>query len=105
MKRFMIHYRFRLDDEAVEAWHRAVAEFISRVDSDPRLGGRVGYRCMKAKERGEYYHLAEAVDDDAIQALVQSDFFKRYTEETKRVAGGDVEVVPLETIAETRGSA
>ena len=28
-------------------------------------------------------------------------FFLRYTEETKRAAGGEVEVLPLEIVAET----
>ena len=47
--------------------------------------------------------IAEAENDEAIQSLVQQDFFKAYTEETKRVGGGHVDVSPLETIAETRG--
>ena len=104
MKRFLITYTFRLDDGAVDAWHRSVAEFISELQRDARLKGKITYRCMKARGRGVYYHLAEAHDDEAIEALTQSDFFKRYTEETKRVAGGEVLVSPLDTIAETVAS-
>ena len=104
MKRFLIRYTFRLDRDAVEAWHQHVAEFISALDSDPGLKGRITYRCMKVKEGSEYFHLAEAADDEAIKALQQREFFKRYTEETRRVAGGAVEVSPLETIAETNSS-
>src|SRR5262245_32825875 len=104
MKRFLITYTFRLDDASVDAWHEHVAEFISALDQDVRLKGRIHYRCMKAKDRGVYYHLAEARDDEAIQTLSQQDFFKRYTEETKRVAGGHVDVLPLEIVAETRTS-
>jgi len=33
--------------------------------------------------------------------LQANEFFSRYNEETKRVSGGTVEVVPLEIIAET----
>ena len=102
MKRFLVTYEFRLEDNAVEAWHRRVEEFIAALASDPELKGRVTYRCMKARGRAVYYHIAEAQDDEATQALVQSDFFKRYNEETKRVAGGEVEVSALDTIAETQ---
>jgi len=104
MKRFIITYTYRLDDASVDAWHRRVAEFISALESDAQLKGRVTYRCMKTRDRSVYYHLAEAQDDEAIQLLVGRDFFKRYTEETKRVAGGEVEVSPLVTIAETHGT-
>jgi hypothetical protein len=105
MKRFLIAYTFRLDSASVGEWHRRVAEFISALESDPELKGRITYRCMKTKDGADYYHLAEAVDDEAIKALGQREFFKRYTEETKRVAGGVVAVSPLETIAETARSA
>jgi quinol monooxygenase YgiN len=105
MKRFLITYTYRLENGSVEDWHRHVAEFISAVDNDPELKGRINYSCMKARDGAAYYHLAEAADDEAIKALQQREFFKRYTEETKRVAGGAVEVSPLETIAETGRSA
>jgi hypothetical protein len=56
---------------------------------------------MKIRDDSAYYHLATAADDQAIKTLQQREFFKRYTETTKRVAGGDVVVSPLEIIAET----
>jgi hypothetical protein len=48
-----------------------------------------------------HYHLAAAVDEQAIKALQQCEFFKRYTEKTRLIAGGEVSVSPLEIIAET----
>jgi hypothetical protein len=102
MKRFLIKYTYRLESGSVEEWHRHVAEFISALGSDPELKGRITYRCMKARDSADYYHLAEAADDEAPKLLSQREFFKRYTEETKRVASGAVEVLPLDTIAETK---
>jgi quinol monooxygenase YgiN len=104
MKRFLIRYTFRPETGAASEWHRHVAEFISAVDNDPALKGRLTYRCMKVRDGQEYFHLAEPVDDEAVKVLQSRDYFKRYTEETKRVAGGSVEVSPLETIAETSGA-
>ena len=101
MKRTLITYTFRLDDGSVEAWHRSVAEFISALENDPELKSKITYRCMKGKDSAVYYHLAESADDEATKTLVSRDFFKRYTEETKRVAGGAILVTALETIAET----
>jgi hypothetical protein len=66
------------------------------------LNGRIAYRCMKADNgSNEYYHLAASSDDEASRALQSRDFFKAYTDETKRVSGGTVEVLPLAIIAET----
>ncbi len=102
MKRFLISYTFRLDPQSEAAWHRRVAEFIAAVDEDPELKGRISYRCMKVRDSASYYHLAEAADEQAVQALQSREFFKSYTEETKRVAGGLVTVSPIQTLAETR---
>jgi hypothetical protein len=102
MKRFLIKYTYNPASGPVEDWHRHIKEFIAGLDSDPELKGRIGYLCMKAKDSANYYHIAEARDDDVPNLLQLRDFFKRYTEETKRVGGGTVEVLPLETIAETR---
>ena len=56
---------------------------------------------MKERDGDGYYHLAASSDDGATKALQSKDFFKHYTEQTRQVAGGAVEVVPLELIAET----
>jgi hypothetical protein len=101
MKRFLIKYTSQLEAAATEDWHRHVSAFIAELEADPGLKGRITYRCLKVRDGAEYYHLAEAADDEAIKALQQREFFKRYTEETRRVGGGLVEVQPLETIAET----
>jgi hypothetical protein len=102
MKRFLISYKFALDAGSEAAWHRRVGEFIAAIDGDPELAGRITYRCMKVKDSASYYHLAEAANDAAIQTLQQRAFFKSYTEETKRVAGGEVTVSSIETLAETK---
>jgi hypothetical protein len=36
-----------------------------------------------------------------VKTLQSREFFSRYTEKTELAAGGDVEVVPLELIAQT----
>jgi hypothetical protein len=57
---------------------------------------------MKIRDSSDYYHLAMAADDQAVKTLPERDFFKHYTEATKAVSGGGVEVLPLEIIAETK---
>jgi hypothetical protein len=99
MKYFLIKYRFKNGSE--EDWHRNIATFISALDGDPVLRGRISYRCMKASAGPDYYHLAAAADDDAVKLLQSREFFSRYTGQTDLVAGGDVDVVPLELIAQT----
>ena len=100
MKHFLIKYRFR--NGSREDWHQEIARFIAALEGDPTLRGRISYRCMKAKnESDDYYHLAAAADEDDVKALQANEFFARYTEATKKAAGGSVEVLPLEIIAET----
>jgi len=99
MKYFLIKYSFKNGSEA--DWHRQVRDFIAALDGDPALAGKISYRCMKAKNGADYYHLACAADEQAVGALQQREFFQRYTGATKRAAGGEVEVLPLEVIAET----
>src|SRR4029077_2862643 len=99
MKHFLIKYRFTNGTET--EWHQAIAQFISALDDDPDLKGKISYRCMKMRDNPAYYHLAAATDDQAIKILQQREYFKRYAETTKHVAGGDVVVSPLELIAES----
>jgi len=99
MKHFLIKYRRKPD--ADPAWHEQIAEFISRLNADPELSGKIHYRCMKTRDGSDYYHLAAAADDQAIKVLQSREFFTRYTAQTKAAAEGVVEVVPLEIIAET----
>jgi hypothetical protein len=101
MKHFLIKYR--LKNGSQDAWHRDITEFISALDGDPALQGKISYRCMKSGS--DYYHLATAVDDQAISALQARAFFSHYTAKTKLVAGGAVDVMPLEIIAETKRTA
>jgi hypothetical protein len=56
---------------------------------------------MKVRDDCHYCHLAAAVDEQAIKALQQREFFKRYTEKNRLIVGGEVSVSPLEIIAET----
>jgi hypothetical protein len=99
MKHFMIKYQFA--NGTTEEWHREIGRFISALDSDPELKGKIIYRCMKNRDDSSYYHLAAAADEQAIKTLQQRDFFKHYTEKTRQVAGGEVVVTPIELIAET----
>lgn len=99
MKHFMIKYRFSVG--SAEAWHQLVEQFVATLDNDPDLKGRIAYRCMRETGGAGYYHLAAALDKDAISALQSKEWFKRYNEETRKVAGGAVEVLPLEIVAET----
>jgi hypothetical protein len=99
VKHFLIKYRF--EQGSREEWHQAIAHFIEALESDPALAGKITYRAMKAEDP-EYYHLASAVDGDAVKALGEREFFKKYTETTEFVSAGGVEVVPLEIIAETK---
>jgi hypothetical protein len=100
MKHFLIKYR--LTNGPAEQWHQDIVRFISALDSDPALSGKISYRCLKGRGGFDYYHLAAAADDQAIQALQSREFFSRYTEQTKLAAGGEVEVLPLEIVAQTK---
>ena len=84
MKHFLIKYRLQ-DASQDAALHQDITEFISALDGDPTLQGKISYRCMKSGS--DYYHLATAVDDQAIRALRARAFFSRYTEKTKRSPG------------------
>jgi hypothetical protein len=99
MKHFLIKYHFKSGSE--EEWHRDIARFIAALDNIPALQGKIAYRCMKHRGGSDYYHIAAAADEQAIKTLQAQDFFAGYTEATKRAAGGEVEVLPLDIIAET----
>ena len=99
MKHFMIRYQFA--NGTTEAWHQEIGRFISALNDDPELKGKIVYRCLKNRDDSGYTHLAAAVDEQAIKTLQAREFFKHYTEKTRQVAGGEVVVTPLELIAET----
>jgi hypothetical protein len=103
MKRFVITYTHRPESGSVEEWHQRVQGFISALDGDPELRGRINYRCLKVKDRADYFHFVEALDDEVPDVLATRAWFKAYTAETKRVSGGEVQVLSVETIAETKG--
>ncbi|MGA6969984.1 MAG: hypothetical protein WBY93_00020 [Candidatus Binatus sp.] len=100
MTYFLIKYRFKNGTE--EEWHQEVARFIAEINNDPALTGKITYRCMKSRNGPDYYHLASAADEQSVQTLQAREFFKRYTERTKIVADGELEVLPLMIIAETK---
>ena len=77
MKQFLIKYRLKSGSE--ERWHQDIVRFISALDNDPALRGKISYRCMKARGGSDYYHLATAADDDTIKVLQAREFFLRYT--------------------------
>lgn len=99
MKHFLIKYHFT--NGSPDEWHQEITRFIAALESDPALSGRISYRCMKARDGGDYYHLATAVDDRAPDELGVRAFFEHYTKASAAAAGGTLEVVPLEIIAET----
>ncbi|KJC42655.1 hypothetical protein UP06_23105 [Bradyrhizobium sp. LTSP857] len=99
MKHFMIRYEFK--HGTTEAWHQEIGRFIKAINDDDELKGRVGYRCLKNRDDGHYFHLASVTDDAAQKALQSRDFFKHYTEMTRKVAGGEVTVTPIEMIDQT----
>jgi hypothetical protein len=99
MKHFMIKYTFKQGTR--EAWHAEIARFIAALENDPKLKGRIAYRCMNVRDSDDYYHLAAALDDTAPADLNEAAFFKHYTEASDAASGGTLEVLPLEIIAET----
>lgn len=99
MKHFMIKYEFR--NGTAEAWHQEIGRFIKAIDGDPELKGRIGYRVLKNRDDGSYFHLASVADDAAQKTLQSRDFFKAYQEMTRKVAGGEVTATPIEWIDQT----
>jgi len=99
MKHFLVKYTFK--EGTQEAWHAEIKRFIAALENDPKLKGRISYRCMKVRDSNDYYHVAAAADDAAPADLNAADFFKHYTEASDRVSAGLLEVLPLEIIAET----
>ena len=67
MKHFMIRYQFA--NGTPEEWHREVGRFISALDGDPELKGKIGYRVMKNRDNSSYFHLAAAADEQAVKTL------------------------------------
>jgi len=63
MKHFLIKYCFKHGSRA--EWHQDIARFISALESDPDLNGKISYRSMKVKGGDDYYHLASAEDERA----------------------------------------
>ncbi|MDE5442316.1 hypothetical protein GWG65_12825 [Bradyrhizobium sp. CSA207] len=99
MKHFMIKYEFK--NGTTEAWHQEIGRFIKAIDADPELKGRIGYRVMKNRDDGRYFHLASVSDEAAQKALQSRDFFRHYQEMTRQVAGGEVTATPIEMIDQT----
>ena len=100
MKHFMIRYEFK--SGTTEAWHQEIGRFIKAIDSDPELKGRLSYRVLKNRDDSHYFHLASVTDEAAQKTLQSRDFFKAYTEMTRKVAaGGEVTVTPIEVIGAT----
>ena len=99
MNQSVITYTFKASER--DAWHREVAAFIAQLDSDPDLKGRIAYRCLKERKGDRYFHFAAAADEAAVKALQGKAFFRAYQEATRSAGGGEVEVIGLESIAET----
>jgi hypothetical protein len=100
MKHFLIRYQFK--NGTAQEWHKEIERFIAALENDPTLNDRIAYRCMKSREGFEYFHVAAAADEQAVKDLGSRDYFKHYTGKSDAVSGGTVEVLPLETIAQTK---
>jgi hypothetical protein len=100
VKYFLIEYHFK--EGSVEEYHKDIELFISELDADPELRGRISYRCLKGVKDSAYHHLACVPDEQTLKIMQERDFFKRYSARVKAVAGGEVTVSPLELIAETQ---
>jgi hypothetical protein len=99
MKQFLI--RYRQTEGSTEDWHREIGKFIAAIDDDPALRGKIGYRCLKARDGADYFHIATVHEESGRLALQERPFFRHYTELTRRISGGTVEVLPVETVAQT----
>jgi len=99
MKQFLIKYRHT--NGSTEDWHKEIAKFIAGIDGDPALAGKVGYRCMKARDGQDYFHIATVHDNAGQAALQERPWFRLYQGKTREISGGTVEVVPLELVAAT----
>jgi hypothetical protein len=99
MKHFLITYTRK--NGTADALHEEAKRFVSALDSDPKIKGRIAYRCMRVRESDIYVHVATAADDAAPRDLAESQFFKDYTEAIDSAAGTSIEGQPLEIIAET----
>lgn len=101
MKRILIRYTFHPEASTEAEWHDRVKEFTTALAADAGLRGRITYTCMKAQEGREYVHIADVADDDVTKMLGERDYFRRYTEATRRVGGGKVTVTGMDIFAET----
>lgn len=98
MKHFLIKYQLKAGTE--DQRRQDMVAFIAAMEKDPAIKGKISYRCMKVPGKADYMHIV-AAQDEAVQALQSQPYFKNYTDQTKTAAGGSVEVIPLEVIAET----
>jgi hypothetical protein len=99
MKHFLIRYQLKAGTE--EQRKQEMIAFIAAMDGDPAMTGKISYRCARVRGGADYIHIV-AAEDEAVAALQGRDYFKAYTDQTKHAAGGAVEVIPLDVVAETR---
>jgi hypothetical protein len=99
MPQSIITYTFTTG--ARDDWHRQIAALVAAMNTDPDLKGRIAYRVLKERNGDRYWHIASAVDDAALKALQDKDYFRRYQAANRRIGGNSHQVVGTETIAET----
>jgi hypothetical protein len=88
--------KYRHTTGTTEDWHREIASFITRLTAS----GAQGRSAIAAGAATARTTIISRCSTTRRIALAR-DFFKHYTEATRLVSGGSVEVVPLEMIAET----
>ena len=86
-------------------WHGEIAKFVSALDGDPALNGKISYRVVKRHDEPEYFHIATVHDEAAAKVLQGRGFFTGYSARNREISGGSIEVVPLDFVAETRQTA
>ena len=96
---------FRIEKETIKATYTASQAQVRVNEAVAGLGSQMndaGATLDRARDKvAQMQARAAATDEQAIKALQSKDFFKRYTEKTRAVAGGEVTVTPMEIIAET----
>jgi hypothetical protein len=99
MPQSIITYTFKTGSR--DDWHRRIADLVHAMNTDADLQGRIAYRVLKERKGERYWHIASAIDDDALKALQSKDYFRNYQAATRSVSDNAVEVIGTETIAET----
>ena len=102
MKHFLIKYRFKDGSRGGVARADRAVHRRRRGRRDPERPDRLSLHESRQRVRRVLPPRRHRRTTKLRKALQSRDFFKAYTDETKRVSGGTLEVLPLAIIAEKR---